>query len=125
MRISLTLGCVALVAAIPALAGAQGGATKKPPAAAISPAATIAKGKTLVTTYHCNSCHAADLAGKKGFSPSLKSDGVLKEYNAKTWAVVLDTGVTNDGGMVKKPMPVYKMKAADSAAIWAYLKTVK
>jgi len=37
----------------------------------------------------------------------------------------MDTGVTEDGGKVKRPMPVYHMKAADSAALYAYLKTLK
>ncbi len=37
----------------------------------------------------------------------------------------MNTGVTNDGGMVKKPMPVYHLKAADSAALYAYFKTLK
>lgn len=88
-------------------------------------AALIAKGKGLVTLDNCNSCHGKDLKGKAKFSPSLRASGVLKEYNSKTWARVLNTGVTNDGGMVKSPMPVYKMSKADSAALWAYLLTQK
>jgi len=88
-------------------------------------AATVAKGKTLITQYACNSCHGKDLAGKPHFSPSLKSTGVLKEYTPITWGRVLNTGVTNDGGKVKSPMPVYKMKNSDSSAIWAYLSTLK
>ena len=87
--------------------------------------ATIAKGKTLAVKYGCNTCHGKDYAGKPKFSPSLKKNGVLKEYNPKTWATVLNTGVTNDGGKVKDPMPVYKMKASDSAAIWAFLVSLK
>ncbi len=90
-----------------------------------SSAALVSKGKALAAAKRCNTCHGADYAGKKGFSPSLHANGVLKEYNPKTWKRVMDTGVTNDGGVVKKPMPAYHMKAADSGALWAYFKTLK
>lgn len=119
MRTALALGCLAALAFAPALAAPKAGA-KTPTATA-----EVAKGKTLASKYRCNSCHGADLAGKKGFSPSLHASGALKEYDAKTWARVLDTGVTNDGGKLKPPMPVYHMKAADSAALYAYFKTLK
>ena len=98
--------------------------SKKVKMGAVSPA-MIARGKTISAEKRCNTCHGADLKGKPGFAPSLHADGVLKEYNAKTWARVLDTGVTNDGKPVKKPMPVYHLKAKDSAALWAYFKSVK
>lgn len=93
-------------------------------AAAVSPA-LIAKGKQLVQQKRCNTCHGADLNGKPKFAPSLHASGSLKEYNPQTWARVMDTGVTEDGGKVKRPMPVYHMKAPDSAALYAYLKTLK
>lgn len=93
-------------------------------AAATSPA-LIAKGKQLSDAKHCNSCHAADLSGKPKFSPSLRASGELKHYTLAQWQTVLDTGVTNNGGKVKPPMPVYKMSKADSAAIYAYYKTLK
>jgi len=113
-----------------ALAGvfALTGVVASPPSQALTGKAKpslVAKGKSLSTKYGCNTCHGKDLAGKPKFSPSLKSTGVLKEYNPKTWATVLNTGVTNDGGKVKDPMPVYKMKATESAALWAYFKTLK
>ena len=94
-------------------------------AKSLSGAAAVSHGKALVSQYKCNTCHGPDLAGKQGFSPSLKPAGVLKEYDTKTWARVLDTGVTNDGGKVRNPMPVYHMKAADADAIFAYCKTLK
>lgn len=97
-------------------------AAPKPPAP--SPA-TIAHAKTLVASKRCSSCHAANLTGRKGFSPSLHASGVMREYNPKTWARVMDTGVTNDNGHVKPPMPVYHLKAADSNALYAYLATLK
>lgn len=87
--------------------------------------AQIAQGKALTVSLRCNSCHAADLAGKKGFSPSLHANGVLHEYNAKTWARLMKTGITNDGKPVEKPMPVYHLDAAKSGALYAYLKTLK
>ena len=89
--------------------------------------AQIAQGKALASSLQppCTGCHGADLAGKKGFSPSLHTSGVLREYNPITWARVMDTGVTNDGGHVKRPMPVYHLKAAQSNALYAYFKTLK
>lgn len=119
----LSLGlvtCLALTGLVPAAI-----AKKAPPKPKAGGAAMIAKGKALAESKRCNTCHNADYAGKKGFSPSLHASGVLKEYNAKTWAVVMDTGVTNDDGKVKPPMPVYHLKAADSGALYAYFKTLK
>ena len=91
----------------------------------LSGAAAVSHGKALVNQYKCNTCHGADLAGKPHFAPSLHATGVLKEYNQKTWERVLDTGLDNDGKPVRKPMPVYHMKAADADAIYAYCKTLK
>jgi mono/diheme cytochrome c family protein len=85
----------------------------------------VALGKQISQQKGCNGCHGANLAGKPNFSPSLRSNGVLKEYNPKTWARVMDVGITEDGHKVKKPMPVYRMKAPDSAALYAYYKTLK
>jgi mono/diheme cytochrome c family protein len=93
-------------------------------AAGPSPA-TIATGKSLITQYACNSCHGKDLLGKPGFSPSLHASGVLKKYNPTTWARVLNTGVTYNGGKVKSPMPVEGMSKTNSLAIWACLETLK
>ncbi len=55
---------------------------------------------------NCTGCHGSNLLGRKGFSPNLSKLGVLKEYNQKTFERVMNTGVTNDGGHVQKPMPV-------------------
>ena len=85
----------------------------------------VAQGKQISDQKGCNTCHGANLAGKPKFSPSLRSNGVLKEYNPKTWARVMDVGITKDGKKVKPPMPVYRMKAPDSAALYAYYKTLK
>lgn len=120
----LTLGlaaCLALTGLVPAALA------KKPMHKPMknSNAALVSKGKALAEAKRCNTCHNADYTGKKGFSPSLHASGVLKEYNAKTWARVMDTGVTNDGDVVKKPMPTFHMKAADSSALYAYFKTLK
>lgn len=87
--------------------------------------ASLAHGKALAASLRCNTCHGADYAGKKGFSPSLHASGIMKEYNAKTWARVMNTGVTNDNGHVKAPMPVYHLKPSDSGALFAYFKTLK
>ncbi len=98
------------------------GAAKKP---AASPAAQIAAGKVTAETNGCNGCHAATYAGKKGFSPSIRATGVTKQYTLATWERVMDTGVTEDGGHVQKPMPVYHMPAAKSTPLYAFLKSQK
>lgn len=99
---------------------------KAPAKPGMSMAAMAAHGKTLSAAKKCNTCHGANFGGTGKFAPSLRAGGqVLKEYNAKTWARVMDTGVTEDGGKVKPPMPVYHLPAKDSAALWAYFKTLK
>jgi mono/diheme cytochrome c family protein len=128
MRVSFGVGVTAALGVALALAGTSSTFAAHKMAAHGKPAgsaALIAKGKQLSSEKHCNSCHAADLKGKPGFSPSLHASGVLKEYNPTTWARVMDTGVTNDGGKVKPPMPVYHLSKADSAALWTYFKTLK
>jgi len=125
MRISSQLLplTLALGLAITAATTSRGAAPKPLPHAGTT--AQIAHGKTLVGGNGCANCHAANLAGRQGFAPSLHQTGVLKEYNAVTFARVMNTGVTNDGGHVKKPMPVYHFKNTDGTAIYAYLKTLK
>jgi mono/diheme cytochrome c family protein len=109
-----------------AVAGTSGTfAAHKMAAHKASASTLVAKGHALAVAKHCNTCHAANFKGKPGFSPSLTSTGVLKEYNPKTWDRVMNTGITNDGKPVKKPMPVYHLSAADSNALWAYFKTLK
>ena len=95
---------------------------KKP---VVSGAAFIAQGKGIAESNGCNSCHTATYGGKKGFSPSIRSTGVTKKYSLATWERVMNTGVTEDGGHVEKPMPVYHMAAKVSAPLYAFLKTLK
>lgn len=95
---------------------------KKPTA---SSAALIAEGKGIAENNGCNGCHSATYAGKKGFSPSIRSNGVLKQYKLATFERVMNTGVTEDGGHVNKPMPVYHMDAKKSAPIYAFLESLK
>ena len=93
--------------------------------AAGSSAALITAGKGIAENNGCNSCHGANYAGKKGFSPSLHANGVLKEYTLTTFERVMNTGVTNDGGHVKKPMPVYHMDGKKSKPLYAFLESLK
>ena len=97
-------------------------AVKKP---ATTGAALIAQGKTIAESNGCSSCHSATYAGKKGFSPSIRSTGVTKKYTLATWTRVMNTGVTEDGGHVEKPMPVYHMAAKVSAPLYAFMKSLK
>ena len=69
--------------------------------------AMVTQGKTLISQYRCNGCHAADLGGRPHFSPSLHQSGSLKPYTSATFTRLLLTGVTDDGGHVRPPMPVY------------------
>ncbi len=98
---------------------------KKPAAKVMFTAAQIAHGKTLSEAKSCNTCHGATYAGKPGFSPSIRANGVMHQYNVKTFARVMNTGITEDGGHVKSPMPVYHLPAKDGTAIYAFLTTLK
>lgn len=82
-------------------------------------------GKALVAANHCNSCHNPDLKGKAGFSPGITSTGELKGYTKAQFETMLASGKTPHGGMVMRPMPVFKMSASKADAIYAYLKTLK
>ena len=56
----------------------------------------------------------------------LTSDtGVTKQYKLATWERMMNTGITEDGGHVNKPMPVYHMVAAKSAPLYAFLTSLK
>ena len=69
--------------------------------------ASVSQGKMLVSQYRCNGCHGANLAGRPAFSPSLHANASLKPYTSATFTRLLLTGVTDDGGHVRPPMPVY------------------
>jgi hypothetical protein len=69
--------------------------------------ASVSQGKMLVSQYRCNGCHGANLAGRPRFSPSLHANASLKHYTSATFTRLLLTGVTDDGGHVRPPMPVY------------------
>lgn len=125
LLLTLALGACAVLAGTQVSPAAPGKLLKKP---AVKPAFTpaqIAHGKLLSEEKGCNSCHGATYAGKKGFSPSIRANGVTRQYNAKTFARVLDTGITEDGGHVQKPMPVYHLPAKDGTALYAFLETLK
>ena len=93
--------------------------------AAGSSAALVAAGKGIAENNGCNGCHSATYAGKQGFSPSIRSNGVLKQYKLATFERVMNTGVTEDGGHVQRPMPVYHMDAKKSAPLYAFLESLK
>ena len=90
-----------------------------------SSAALVTAGKGIAENNGCNSCHSATYGGKKGFSPSIRANGILKKYSLTTFKRVMNTGVTEDGGHVEKPMPVYHMDAKKSAPLYAFLKSLK
>ncbi len=86
-------------------AGHTPAAAKTPPKPVLVASAT--QGKALVGQYGCNRCHAPNLAGRQGFSPSLYPNASLKEYKQASFVHMLLTGITPDGGHVKPPMPAY------------------
>lgn len=132
MRISATTisigltGCLALAAAgISPASPMHHAKVKHPTKATATSKAEIAKGKTLIASLRCNTCHGADLKGKKGFSPSLRPTGPIRHYNSATWARLLNVGLDEKGKPVHKPMPTFHLDKPKSAAIYAYLKTLK
>lgn len=128
---NLTLKSTAALTAVfglcAAIAGLQAAPvhTMKHPAVAGGSAALVVAGKGIAESNGCNGCHSATYAGKKGFSPSIRASGVTKQYKLATFERVMNTGVTEDGGHVEKPMPVYHMPAAKSAPLYAFLESLK
>lgn len=124
-KIATVAGVVVCAMAINHEMGQVKAATKWIPFSTQSAAQLAALGKKISQQKGCNSCHGADYKGKPNFSPSLRATGVMRKYNTKTFARLMAVGLTEDGEKVKKPMPVYRMKAADSNALYAFLKTLK
>ena len=120
--LTAAFGLCAVFASIQTSPAAPVHTLKKPSA---STAALIAAGKGIAESSGCNGCHSATYAGKKGFSPSIRANGVTKQYKLATFERVMNTGVTEDGGHVEKPMPVYHMDAKKSAPLYAFLTSLK
>lgn len=121
--LTLAFGLCVTFAAIHTSPAAAPKAMKKPKA---SSAPQIAHGKAVAESNGCNGCHGASYAGKPHFSPSIRATGETKHYTSATFVRLMHTGITNDGGHVHKPMPVYpKMATADATGLYAFLKTQK
>ena len=121
--LTLAFGLCVTLAAIHTSPAAPG---KMAPKLAASPAAQIAHGKAVAESNGCNSCHGATYTGKKGFSPSIRATGVTKQYTSAKFVRLIHTGITEDGGHVHKPMPVYaKMPTKDSTALYSFLMAQK
>lgn len=120
--LTAALGLCAAFAGIQTSPAAPLHTLKKP---AASSAALITAGKGVAENNGCNSCHGADYTGKKGFSPSIRANGVTKQYKLATFERVMNTGITEDGGHVQRPMPVYHMDAKKSAPLYAFLESQK
>jgi len=120
--LTAAFGLCAVFASIQTSPAAPVHTLKKP---SVSNTALIAAGKGIAESNGCNGCHSATYAGKKGFSPSIRANGVTKQYKLATFERVMNTGVTEDGGHVEKPMPVYHMDAKKSAPLYAFLTSLK
>jgi mono/diheme cytochrome c family protein len=130
---ALALLCAAAIAALAADAG------------------QIAQGKYLVEEVgKCQECHTPraengeldktkwlkgatldfqpiqDVKGWHKTSPDLTSTGKLwARWNDEGLTKFLETGLNPRGNPADPPMPAYKLKPADAAAIVAYLKSLK
>ena len=121
--ITLAFGCCVTLAGIHPAASQHAMKPKKPMTGS---AAQIAHGKAVAESSGCNGCHAATYAGKPKFSPSIRANGITAKYTSAKFVRLMKTGMTEDGGHVMKPMPVYaQMPAKDSAALYAFLKSQK
>ncbi len=120
--LTAAFGLCAVFASLQTSPAAPIHALKKP---VPSSAALLAAGKGIAETNGCNGCHSATYTGKKGFSPSIRANGVTKQYKLATWERVMNSGVTEDGGHVERPMPVYHMPAQKSAPLYAFLESLK
>lgn len=120
--LTLAFGLCVTLAAIHTSPAAAPKAAKPAP----SSAAMIAHGKAVAESNGCNGCHTPTYAGKKGFSPSIRATGVTRKYTSAKFVRLIHTGITEDGGHVRRPMPVYaKMPTKDSAALYAFLMAQK
>ncbi len=89
-------------------------------------AGSVVQGKALVSKYGCTRCHGANLAGKQGFSPSIKRTGALHDYTQAQFLTLMHKGIQNDGSHVRKPMPVYaQMPTGQAVSVFAYLRSLK
>jgi cytochrome c5 len=119
-----TLGlatCIGVAGLTNGPASAKVAATAAPPSAAV-----LAAGKGLISQYHCDGCHSANLHGKtknnKPWSPNITEAGIMGKYNKATFVKALQTGVTPNGRKFKPPMPVFaKMSSHDAGTIYLYL----
>ena len=127
MRLSPALLGSAILAVTLAFAATTGAMAKHATAKKSSSSALVAKGKALMSSQHCNACHAADLKGKAGFSPSLHASArPMKEYNEAKFVRLMTKGLDDDGKPVRPPMNnACHQTVANSKAMYAYLKTVK
>ena len=67
-----------------------------------------------------------DIKGWHKTSPDLTSTGKLwARWNDEGMTKFLETGLNPKGNPADAPMPAYKLKPADAAAIVAYLKSLK
>jgi hypothetical protein len=58
-------------------------------------------------------------------SPDLTRSGLSKAWGEAGLAKFLETGVGPRGDKADAPMPLYKLKPADAAAIAAYLNSLE
>ena len=123
-RFSRTVsGATAVLVGTLLYAGHASEAAKPKPVAAT---ASVAQGKALTAKYRCTGCHNAQLQGRPGFSPSIRLTGAMHDYTKAQFVTLMHTGMKNDGGHVRKPMPVYAaMPAGEATSIFAYLHTLK
>jgi mono/diheme cytochrome c family protein len=122
----LALGATAALAAALLYAG-HGTASAKPMKHMKSMmAGAVSSAPALLTKYHCNACHAPNLMGKPGFSPSIKGTGSLHDYTQAQFVKLMHTGMQNDGKHVRRPMPVFaQMPTTQAVTIFKYLKAQK
>ena len=122
----VALGATAALAVAVLYAGTSAATAKSMHPMKAMKAATTASAPALLTQYRCNGCHGANLAGKAGFSPSIKGTGALHDYTQAQFITLMHTGMQNDGKHVHRPMPVYaQMPTAQAVTIFKYLKAQK
>ncbi len=89
-------------------------------------AGALTSGVALISQYRCTGCHGSNLAGRAGFSPSIRKTGALHDYTKAQFITLMHTGMQNDGSHVRRPMPVYaKMPTPQAVSIFAYLTSLK
>ena len=79
-----------------------------------------------ITVNACKNCHGADGKGGKGLAgPDIRGSKLQPDYDAAKFATAVTTGKDDAGKPLESKMPRFSATPEDTAALWAYVLTLK